>query len=316
MVNGVIVINKPKGVTSFKMVQWARKCFNIKRVGHTGTLDPIATGVLPLCIGSATKLVQFIMAGNKLYEGIIKLGVITDSYDAFGKIIEKREISADINIETLKSIANTFIGKQMQVPPAYSAAKHRGIPLYKFARKGIVIKKEPREIEIFSFDILSLKGSEVSFRIYCTKGTYIRSIAHEFGLKLGCGAHLASLTRIKSGPFSIDKAYTPKKIEEAITKGELDKFLITEDEALAHIPYVIIPDDTATDLRQGKGVSIALIEELVEIQEVDTKTSSFLRLVKEKSYNNPENLELVAIISWPPDTFNNTDRLKTLRVWV
>jgi len=312
MVSGVIVIDKPKGVTSFKMVQWARRCLKIKKIGHTGTLDPIATGVLPLCIGRATKLVQFIMAGNKLYEGVIRLGITTDTYDAFGSIIEKKEIP-DTNIETLKNIAKTFIGKQMQTPPAYSAAKYQGVPLYKFARKGLHIKKEPREIEIFSFDITSFKGSDVTFKIYCTKGTYIRSVAHEFGLRLGCGAHLASLTRIKSGPFSIDKAYDPKKIEEAITKGELNKFLITEEEALSHIPYVIISDETAIALRQGKNISVTLIEELVELQEVDTSSSPFLRLVKENSYKN---LEVVAIISWPPDTFNNTDRLRTLRVWV
>ncbi len=316
MLSGVIVIDKPKGVTSFKMVQWARRCLKVKRIGHTGTLDPIATGVLPLCVGRATKLVQFIMAGNKQYEGIIRLGISTDSYDAFGKIIEKREVPR-LDIEQVKAIAKDFIGKQMQVPPPYSAAKYKGTPLYKFARKGIEIKKKPKEIEIFSFDILELKDSKIKFKIYCTKGTYVRSIVHEFGLKLGCGAHLESLTRIKSGPFSIDRAYDPKSIERAITNGELNRCLITEEEALSHIPCVIIPDDTALALRQGRAVSAPLIEELVELQEVDTKKSKFLRLVKENVKPNSENnLELVAMISWPPDTFNNTDRLKTLRVWV
>ncbi len=319
MINGVLVLDKPKGVSSFKMVQWARRKLRVKKIGHTGTLDPIATGVLPLCVGKATKIVQFIMHGNKIYQGTMKLGATTETYDSEGTIQERKTIP-NFTLSDIQNIANKLTGKQFQSPPPYSAVKHNGRPLYKLARQGIHIKKAPRPIEIFSFNILDTDGEEIDFLIHCTKGTYIRSIVHDFGLLLGCGAYLSSLRRIESGPFSIKQAMTPDQIEQIISQDGCHNILISVEQALSHIPYIKIDNNIAKVIRLGQPVETKLINQLIKDQKVTTTGLPFLRLLtpvnqRDSEAEDTNEMELVAVISWPSVSDNEKGHIKTMKVW-
>ena len=203
MVSGIININKPAGLTSHDVVAVVRKLFKGSKVGHTGTLDPLATGVLPICIGKATKLADVITSKDKVYRAKMLLGVDTDTYDITGKILN----AAVVNIDEIYIIERIkrFIGKQMQMPPIYSAIKKDGKKLYEYAREGIEIEIEPREIEIFAIENINvdLEKKEVIMDVHCTKGTYIRSLIHDIGIKLGTYATMTELIRLKSGQFSI-----------------------------------------------------------------------------------------------------------------
>ena len=203
MVSGIININKPAGLTSHDVVAVVRKLFKGSKVGHTGTLDPLATGVLPICIGKATKLADVITSKDKVYRAKMLLGVDTDTYDITGKILN----AAVVNIDEIyiKERIKRFIGKQMQMPPIYSAIKKDGKKLYEYAREGIEIEIEPREIEIFAIENINvdLEKKEVIMDVHCTKGTYIRSLIHDIGIKLGTYATMTELIRLKSGQFSI-----------------------------------------------------------------------------------------------------------------
>jgi tRNA pseudouridine55 synthase len=160
MFDGILVMDKPFGMTSFQMVQEIRKRLKVKKAGHAGTLDPLATGVLPVCLGRATKIVQFIMAGHKIYQGTMLLGVTTDTYDAAGKVTEQRHLPPGLNLVSLQKAVKEFTGRLLQPPPPFSAAKHKGKPLYKFARQGIMVQKESRPVQVFSFEILEMRSSE------------------------------------------------------------------------------------------------------------------------------------------------------------
>lgn len=204
-VNGVLLVDKPAGCTSHDVVARVRRTFGIRKVGHGGTLDPLATGLLILLLGRGTKLSQRIMAGDKTYEGALHLGVLTDSQDGDGKVIEERD-AGQVTLDALREQMSTFLGDQMQTPPMLSAIKQGGVPLYKLARKGKVVEREARLIHIFEFSLLDYTPPMVSFRLRCTKGTYVRTIAADLGEQLGCGAHMASLRRTASGAFRIEDA--------------------------------------------------------------------------------------------------------------
>jgi tRNA pseudouridine55 synthase len=224
IIDGVIVIDKPQGMTSFKVVSAVRRRLGIKKAGHTGTLDPMATGVLPICLGRATKLAGLLMEGHKVYEGKIRLGVSTDTYDADGKVTMTRPVPR-FDTGAIKEAAQRFTGCLLQTPPPFSAVKHNGQPLYKLARKGIFVKKEPRPIEIFSFELSEMALPDITFRIHCTKGTYIRTIAHEMGEYLGSGGHLAALRRIQNGPFAIEQAIDMESFNEMASAGRLSEVI-------------------------------------------------------------------------------------------
>lgn len=221
--NGVFIIDKPSGITSFQVVKRVKNLTRAKKVGHTGTLDPIATGVLPLCLGRATKLSDFIMKGDKIYKGVMCLGVSTDTYDSEGSVTEQKEIPHDLDLQMIREMAKRFKGRILQSPPPFSAAKLNGKPLYELARKGVLVHKEPKEVEIFSFEILDYKRPDVYFSIHCGKGTYVRSIVHELGNLLGCHAHLSSLRRVKSGPFVIDDAIPLDRFEVMFGRGTKER---------------------------------------------------------------------------------------------
>jgi tRNA pseudouridine55 synthase len=203
--DGAILIDKPVGPTSHDVVDAIRRQFQIKKVGHCGTLDPNATGLLIIVLGRGTKLSEKLMSSDKVYEGAIKFGETTDSYDADGELVSSLPVPP-MTIEELNEVAATFVGDQMQMPPMVSAVKKGGVPLYKLARKGIEVQREPRLVHVYNFRFSDYREPIGYFRVACTKGTYVRSLAHDLGQKLGCGAHLANLRRIKSGQFDVADA--------------------------------------------------------------------------------------------------------------
>lgn len=221
--DGALLIDKPAGPTSHDVVDAIRRQFNVKKVGHCGTLDPNATGLLIVVLGRGTKLSEKLMSDDKVYEGTIKFGETTDSYDADGELVASLPVPL-LTLDQLNEAAAEFIGDRMQIPPMVSAVKKGGVPLYKLARKGMEVEREPRLIHVYNFRFSGYSEPCGHFRLACTKGTYVRSIAHELGQKLGCGAHLANLRRITSGKFDVTDAvefeqvmnWTPKQLEERV----------------------------------------------------------------------------------------------------
>lgn len=203
--DGAILVDKPSGPTSHDVVDAIRRKFRIQKVGHCGTLDPNATGLLIIVLGRGTKLSERLMADDKVYEGVIKFGESTDSYDSDGEITAALPV-LPMTLEELNAAAEEFEGDQMQTPPMVSAIKKGGVPLYKLARKGIEVPREPRLVHIYRFRINTYEEPLATFRLACTKGTYVRSVAHELGQKLGCGAHLTKLRRVVSGKFDVADA--------------------------------------------------------------------------------------------------------------
>ena len=222
--DGAILIDKPAGPTSHDVVDAIRRQFGIKKVGHCGTLDPNATGLLIIVLGRGTKLSEKLMGDDKVYEGAIKFGVATNSYDADGEILETKSVPP-LTLEQLNELATQFIGDQMQTPPMVSAIKKDGVPLYKLARKGVEVEREPRLIHIYNFRFTNYSEPLGEFRLACTKGTYVRSVAHELGQKIGCGAHLAKLRRNVSGKFDVADAKPLGEILK-LSAAELEKRVI------------------------------------------------------------------------------------------
>jgi tRNA pseudouridine55 synthase len=222
--DGAILIDKPAGPTSHDVVDAIRRKFGIKKVGHCGTLDPNATGLLIIVLGRGTKLSEKMMSDDKVYEGTVKFGETTDSYDADGELTGSLPVPL-MTLDELNAAAAEFVGDQMQTPPMVSAVKIKGVPLYKLARKGIEVPREARLIHIYSFRFTSYAEPLGQFKIACTKGTYVRSLAHELGQKLGCGAHLAALRRTAAGKFDVAAA---AKLEDVLklTPSELERKVI------------------------------------------------------------------------------------------
>jgi tRNA pseudouridine55 synthase len=222
--DGALLIDKPSGPTSHDVVDAIRRKFGIKKVGHCGTLDPAATGLLIIVLGRGTKLSEKLMGDDKVYEGTIKLGEATDSYDADGELTASLPVPP-LTLDQLNEEAATFIGDIMQVPPMVSAIKKGGVPLYKLARKGVEVEREPRLIHIYNFRFTDYAEPLATFKLACTKGTYVRSVAHDLGQKLGCGAHLAALRRSVSGKFDVADA---KPLDEILnlSSAALEKRVI------------------------------------------------------------------------------------------
>jgi tRNA pseudouridine55 synthase len=203
--DGAILVDKPAGPTSHDVVDNVRRQFGIARAGHAGTLDPAATGLLVVLLGRGTKLSEKLMGDDKVYSGTMKFGETTNSFDADGELVASLPVPA-LTLEELNGVAETFLGDQMQTPPMVSAIKKDGVPLYKLARKGIEVERKPRLIHIYNFRFTDYDEPFGEFRVACTKGTYVRTIAHDLGQKLGCGAHLATLRRLASGRFDVADA--------------------------------------------------------------------------------------------------------------
>lgn len=222
--SGILLVDKHQGVTSHDIVHHIRKRFKIETVGHAGTLDPLATGLLVILLGKATKLSDRLMGQDKEYEATLKLGITTDSQDADGNVLAQKPVPAFTRAEIEEGF-KSFHGDLLQTPPMVSAIKVAGVPLYKLARKGQTIERKPRLIHIFRIDLLRVEVPEIDFRLLCTKGTYVRTICHDVGEKLHCGGHMSRLRRNASGKFRVEKAFTIQKIDEW-TLAELQKNII------------------------------------------------------------------------------------------
>jgi tRNA pseudouridine55 synthase len=248
--NGIVIVDKPQGKTSHDVVRDVKKALGAKKAGHTGTLDPLATGVLPICINEATKLAPFFTSDTKEYRVTMLLGVKTDTQDIEGNVIASVELP-QIGLGEIKEALNRFIGKTMQTPPRFSAIKFRGKPLYKWARKGIPVEAHPRMIEVFAMDFLEVKLPHVTFNVSCSKGTYIRSLCSDIGDILGCGACLAGLRRMRSGRFVEDIAVSLKNINA--------NDIISMVDALPDFPLVSVDQAVASKLRTGYQPSVEIV---------------------------------------------------------
>lgn len=254
-ISGILILDKPAGVSSNGVLQKVRWLLNSDKGGHTGSLDPLATGVLPLCFGEATKFSRYLLDADKAYEAEVRLGQTTNTGDAEGEVLETRPVN--ISLEQAEAVLPQFRGDIMQVPPMYSALKQDGQPLYKLARAGEVVERKARSIHIAALELLSLEGDLLRLRVSCSKGTYIRTLAEDIGRELGCGAHIAGLRRIAAGPFDLSRAVT---LDELIALHDeqgseaLDRYLLPCDAGLLDWPQVTLTEHTTYYWQNGQPV--------------------------------------------------------------
>ncbi|MDD5467399.1 MAG: tRNA pseudouridine(55) synthase TruB [Anaerolineales bacterium] len=256
VVSGVLVVDKPVGLTSHDVVQIIRRGTGIRRAGHTGTLDPRASGVLVVLIGPAVRLSEFVSASDKRYQATIRLGSSTDTYDSEGMVTDSAPWDG-ISEEQFDEVLQRFVGEIEQVPPPYSAVKVKGKKAYEMAREGEEIDLEPRKIQVYSLDILEWAPPEVVVDVYCSSGTYVRSLANDLGQELGCGAHLIGLRRTKSGRFTLRDAVPLRRLQEAFDAGTWYRNLIPAAEALADWPMVELNADQVEKIRHGHRIMAA-----------------------------------------------------------
>lgn len=249
-INGVIVIDKPANITSAKVVAIIKKLFGAGKVGHAGTLDPEATGVLLCCINKATKLSRFFLTESKQYEAVLHLGVETDTQDATGKIISTSD-ELNFTEKTIRAVFRQFEGTIEQVPPAFSALKHKGIPLYKFARKGKFVKKSSRHVFISYNKVLKINIPFISFKVCCSSGTYIRTLCSDIGKELGCGGHLKKLRRIESSGFTINEAVNLSELEQLFLTGTINDRIISMSDSLRHMPEYTADEFLTKKIKHG-----------------------------------------------------------------
>ena len=271
-VDGVLLLHKPAGMTSNHALQRAKRLFFVEKAGHTGALDPLATGVLPLCFGEATKFSQFLLDADKGYRTCIRLGVTTDTCDADGEVLEQKS-AAGITRAQVEAALKPLTGDILQVPPMYSALKLNGQPLYKMARQGVEVEREPRPVTIHKMEILAFRAgeeAEVELDIRCTKGTYIRSIAVDLGVALGCGAHVKTLHRSLAGLFDEAQCVTLEELEARFTQVQaevgdaaayaaLDSYLLSADAPVASLPAIDLPANSAYYFRLGNPVMVSKV---------------------------------------------------------
>jgi tRNA pseudouridine55 synthase len=253
--NAVLIIDKPAGLTSHEVVNRVRRILGQRSVGHLGTLDPMATGVLPLVVGKLTRLAQFYVASEKSYEGTIRFGFATDTYDADGEPTGPVQ-AVELSRARLDEVAARFRGSLQQMPPPFSAKKIRGVPAYKLARKKKEVVLEPVAVEIKQFEITFCEGDRAGFRARVSSGTYMRSVAHDLGRELGCGAHLASLRRTRVAEFDVTDAHTIEQMDAAAQAGRLEEMFVHPRKLLPEMPSVTASDEVAVLVRSGRAVNL------------------------------------------------------------
>ncbi len=236
---GILNINKPHGITSMAVVRRMKRSSRQKRVGHGGALDPAASGVVPIFFGQATRVMDYVIEGTKAYDSVVELGVTTDTYDSEGQVTDRSDAS-HITRHDVEQALEPFKGSIKQVPPMYSALKREGKRLYELARAGIEVERKARAVEVFSIDLLDWKPSLATIKVSCGRGFYMRSFAHDLGQNLGCGGHLKSLVRLRSGPFHISDSLSPDDAEQKISDGTWEEALYGPDAALQHLRVVIV----------------------------------------------------------------------------
>jgi tRNA pseudouridine55 synthase len=251
--HGILNIDKPAGWTSHDVVGKVRRLLGQKSVGHAGTLDPLATGVLLVCVGQATRVSEYLMAGRKVYRAVVQLGIETDTYDVEGTIVAQADVP-DLTHEDLVAAIARFTGTIEQIPPAYSAIKQDGVPAYRKARRGEMVTIQPRQVTIHDIELLGWSTPYVTFNVTCDPGTYIRSLAHDLGASLGCGAVLAELRRLQSGQFRVEDAIGVETLEEAVRQGKLAGCIHGLDAALRDLTPVAVDADAASRLARGQAI--------------------------------------------------------------
>jgi tRNA pseudouridine55 synthase len=281
-ISGVLVVDKPVGLTSHDVVQVVRKGTNIRRAGHTGTLDPRASGVLVILIGPAVRLSEYVSASDKRYQAVVRLGASTDTYDADGRILSTSPVDK-LTEAQFETALQTFVGEIEQIPPPYSAIKIKGRKAYEMAREGEEIDLAPRRIKVYSLELLEWAPPEAVIDVYCSSGTYVRSLAHDLGEKLGVGAHLIGLRRTKSGRFTLRDAVPLRRVREAFEDGTWYQFLIPAAEALSDWPSIELSQEQVEAIRHGHRI----ISEPME--------QAMIRGVSEQG-------ELVALLEYIPES--------------
>ena len=255
-INGILLLDKPLDISSNRALQRARAIFNAKKAGHTGSLDPLASGLLPICFGEATKFSNYLLNSDKTYEAECYLGVKTSTADGEGEVIQQKAVPVLTEAE-IDAVLQSFAGDYEQLPPMHSALKVNGQPLYKLARQGVEVEREARTVNIYDIELISYQSPSIHFRVSCSKGTYIRTLGEDIGEKLGCGAHIRSLRRVKVGGFDISSAVTMPQLQalrDAEAFEELDNLLFPIETLLFEWPEVHLSSDAAYYLKQGQPV--------------------------------------------------------------
>ncbi len=269
--DGILPLWKEKGMTSFDCVFKVRRLLQTKKVGHSGTLDPEVDGVLPICVGKATKVVEYLLESNKVYQGEICLGIATETEDAYGEIVKQEEIISPFTIEEIDAMMETFKGEIIQIPPMYSAVKVNGKRLYEYARKGETVERPERRVKIYEFKRTSTpvydeasKTQKWKFEVSCSKGTYVRTLAVNLGEKLGVPAHMSQLTRIKSGPFVSEQCVTLSQLEALVEQNQAQSVLRPLEEVFETYPRVDVPEEFITKVKNGAILTTAELPQVIE----------------------------------------------------
>jgi len=296
-VHGVIVLDKPLGITSNSALQQVKRSLNAQKAGHTGALDPLATGVLPLCFGEATKFSQILLEADKEYVTTACLGVTTSTGDVEGEITSTGPVADDLIRAEMDRLLDKFRGEQKQIPSMYSALKKNGVPLYKLARQGKTVEREARDITISDLQIIGWNLPLIELRVRCSKGTYIRTLVEDIGRALGCGAHVVSLRRIRSGPYLIEQAVAIEQIRSYLNEPESTQLLLSVDSALMHYNKLLLNESQAGSIMRGQTVTL-----------IDLKNPLFMNVPLRLYNNDSENAFLgLGIV-------NDAGELKAIRL--
>jgi tRNA pseudouridine55 synthase len=253
---GILSVDKPTGMTSHDVVAAVRRITGQRRVGHAGTLDPLATGLLLLCLGRATRVAEYLMRGRKVYQATVRLGAVTDSYDAMGRVVAVAPVD-DLSGEQIAEALAEFVGRIEQTPPVYSAIKSKGTPLYKLARQGRAVSPPPRRVEVEAIELLAWNAPDLTLLVRCGPGTYVRSLAHDLGQRLGPGGHLTALRRLSQGRWRVEDAASLEEVAEAFQKGFGPQILHPPDEALLEFAAVALDSEQASSVRHGRSVGLS-----------------------------------------------------------
>lgn len=272
-IDGVLLLNKPVGITSNAALQKAKWLLNAKKAGHTGTLDPFADGLLPLCFGEATKFSAYLLEADKHYRAVMQLGTTTTTGDPEGEVLSTREVN--VSRDDILAVLPRFMGEIEQIPPMHSALKHQGRPLYEYARAGIEIERPARKVTIRSLQLIECTSPRVVFDVQSTAGTYIRTLAQDIGAALGCGAHLTALKRTAAGGFSLELAHTLAELE-ALEPNDRQSLLQPADYLVAHLPALVLDESDAASLCQGRNIDFSATDS--GLMRVYTATNRFLGL--------------------------------------
>jgi len=256
-VNGIVLLDKPKGLSSNHALQRVRRLFDAQKAGHTGTLDPMATGLLPICLGEATKFSSHLLEADKVYRTRVELGVITDTGDAEGVAVERHDVP-ELTAQDVETVLARFRGDIDQVPPMYSALKHQGKKLYELAREGKQVERAARRVSVYDARLLSFEGTAFELEVSCSKGTYIRTLAEDIGKALGCGGHISQLRRIKTGPFDGDAMWTLDALEALTDQAAREAELMPVDMLVDHLPSLAVDESAYGRLAHGQPARLAI----------------------------------------------------------